>query len=72
MGGIRVPAAIRLCSRESAVWIAVGRPADWPPADGWVPGADDVVVVFTAECASEMGIPGVDQAGAGGRLKERR
>jgi hypothetical protein len=42
--GVRVPAAVRLCSRETVLWIAVGR----PEAEGYVLGTDDVLVAFTA------------------------
>ena len=45
---------------RSVLWIAVGR----PEAEGYVLGTDDVLVVFTAERASAMGIPGVDRADA--------
>ncbi|WP_432864891.1 hypothetical protein [Microbispora rosea] len=55
--GIRVPDAIRLCSREKAVWIAAGRPAEWPPGEVYHLGTDDVMVVFTAEFAAKVGIP---------------
>jgi hypothetical protein len=55
-GNIRVPDAIRLCSRERAVWIAAGRPADWPPGEVYCLGTDDVMVVFTAEFAAKVGI----------------
>ncbi|OPG13833.1 hypothetical protein [Microbispora sp. GKU 823] len=55
--GNRVPDAIRLCSRERAVWIAAGRPADWPPGEVYYLGTDDVMVVFTAEFAAKVGIP---------------
>ncbi|MFF4779285.1 hypothetical protein ACFY05_41360 [Microtetraspora fusca] len=55
--GIRVPDAIRLCSRERAVWIAVGRPADYPPGAAYYLGTDDVMVVFTTEFAAKVGIP---------------
>ena len=57
--GIRVPDAIRLCSQEKAVWIAAGRPADWPPDEVYHLGTDDVMVVFTAELAAKVGIPAV-------------
>ncbi|MFF3667553.1 hypothetical protein [Microtetraspora malaysiensis] len=56
---IRVPDAIRLCSRERAVWIAVGRPAAYPPGEAFHLGTDDVMVVFTAEFAAKVGIPGI-------------
>lgn len=55
-GSIRVPHAVRLCSRERAVWIAAGRPADWPPGEAYHLGTDDVMVVFTAECAAKVGL----------------
>jgi hypothetical protein len=55
-GSIRVPDAIRLCSRERGVWIAAGRPADWPPGEVYHLGTDDVMVVFTAECAAKVGL----------------
>ncbi|MEU6427624.1 hypothetical protein ABZ860_17180 [Microbispora sp. NPDC046973] len=56
--GIRVPDAIRLCSRDGAVWIAAGRPAQWPPGEVYHHlGTDDVMVVFTAEFAAKAGIP---------------
>jgi hypothetical protein len=56
-GNIRVPDAIRLCSRETAVGIAAGRPADWPPDQVYYLGTDDVMVVFTVEFAAKVGIP---------------
>lgn len=54
--GVRVPDAIRLCSREGAVWIAAGGPAEWPPGEVYYLGTDDVMVVFTAEFAARVGI----------------
>jgi hypothetical protein len=57
-GGIRVPDAIQLCSRERTVWIAAGRPADWPPGEKYHLGTDDVMVIFTVECAGKVGILG--------------
>jgi hypothetical protein len=57
-GGIRVPDAIQLCSRERTVWIAAGRPADWPPGETYHLGTDDVMVIFTVECAGKVGILG--------------
>ncbi|MEU7884452.1 hypothetical protein AB0B54_03035 [Microbispora bryophytorum] len=54
---IRVPDAIRLCSRERAVWIAAGRPAEWPPEEAYYLGTDDVMVIFTAQFAAKVGIP---------------
>ncbi len=56
-GGIRLPVAIRLCSKERTVWIAAGRPVDWPPGDVYHLGTDDVMVVFTPEFAAKAGIP---------------
>ncbi|GLW98259.1 hypothetical protein [Microtetraspora sp. NBRC 16547] len=56
-GGIRLPLAIRLCSRERTVWIAAGRPADWPPGEVYYLATDDVMVVFTAEFTAKLGIP---------------
>lgn len=56
-GSLRTPAAIRLCSREKAVWIAAGSPAEWPPTDVHHLGTDDVMVVFTAGFAAKVGIP---------------
>ncbi|WP_433513941.1 hypothetical protein ACQP2T_62080 [Nonomuraea sp. CA-143628] len=56
---LRKPDAIRLCSREKAVWIAAGSPAAWPPTDVYYLGTDDVMVVFTAEFAGKVGIPSV-------------
>jgi hypothetical protein len=56
-GSIRVPHAIRLGARERAVWIAAGRPVDWPPGEAYYLGTDDVMVAFTAECAAKMGLP---------------
>ncbi|WP_061291634.1 hypothetical protein [Herbidospora cretacea] len=50
-GAVRTPYAVRLRSRETAVWIAVGR-----PEDGFLLGTDDVVVVFTAAFAAGLGI----------------
>ncbi|MEV0625952.1 hypothetical protein [Nonomuraea wenchangensis] len=57
--GLRTPYAIRLCSREKAVWIAAGSPAEWPPTEVYRLGTDDVMVVFTAEFAAKVGIPAV-------------
>ncbi|MEV4217254.1 hypothetical protein [Nonomuraea sp. NPDC049725] len=57
--GLPTPNAIRLCSREEAVWIAVASPAEWPPAEVYHLGTDDVMVVFTAEFAAKVGIPSV-------------
>jgi hypothetical protein len=57
-GGIRSPDAIQLCSRERTVWIAAGRPADWPPGETYHLGTDDVMVIFTVECAGKVGILG--------------
>jgi hypothetical protein len=54
-GDLRAPDAIRLCSPEKVVWIAVGRPA----AEVYHLGTDDVMVVFTAEFAAKVGIPSV-------------
>ncbi len=51
------PNAIRLSSRETTVWIAAGRPAEWPPAEVYYLGTDDVMVIFTAEFAAKVGIP---------------
>ncbi|MFC4111572.1 hypothetical protein [Nonomuraea zeae] len=56
---LRTPNAIRLCSREKAVWIAAGSPAEWPPTEVYHLGTDDVMVVFTAEFAARVGIPSV-------------
>ncbi|WP_062429747.1 hypothetical protein [Herbidospora daliensis] len=53
---VRVPYAIRLCSRDTVVWIAAGRPADRPEG-GFYLGTDDVMVVLTVESAEEVGIP---------------
>ncbi|GGP02645.1 hypothetical protein LDL08_13070 [Nonomuraea glycinis] len=58
-GGLRRPDAIRLCSLEKVVWIAAARPAEWPPAEVYHLGTDDVMVVFTAEFAAKVGIPSV-------------
>ncbi|MFI7449952.1 hypothetical protein ACIBQX_20845 [Nonomuraea sp. NPDC049714] len=58
-GCLRTPDAIRLCSREKAVWIAAGSPAEWPPTEVYHLGTDDVMVVFTAEFAAKVGIPSV-------------
>ncbi|MGI5486822.1 hypothetical protein [Microtetraspora malaysiensis] len=55
--GIRLPVAIRLCSRERTVWIAAGRPADRPPGEVYHLGTDDVMVIFTTEFAAKAGIP---------------
>lgn len=57
-GSIRVPDAIRFCSRERSVWIAAGTSADWPPGETYHLGTDDVMVIFTAECAGKVGIRG--------------
>ncbi|MGP3916519.1 hypothetical protein [Nonomuraea sp. 10N515B] len=56
---LRTPNAIRLCSREKAVWIAAGSLAEWPPTEVCHLGTDDVMVVFTAEFAAKVGIPSV-------------
>lgn len=56
---LRTPSAIRLCSREKAVWIAVGSPAEWLPTEVYHLGTDDVMVVFNAELAAKVGIPSV-------------
>ncbi|MFC0550503.1 hypothetical protein ACFFHJ_06365 [Planotetraspora thailandica] len=53
---VQAPDAIRLCSRERAVWIAAGRPAAYPPGEAFHLGTDDVMVVFTAELATKVGI----------------
>jgi hypothetical protein len=55
----RLPVAIRLRSSEATVWIAVGRPAVWPPTGDYYLCTDDVMVVFTHECATEVGIPDI-------------
>lgn len=56
-GTIRVPSAIRLGFRGTAVWIAAGRSADTGPATSFWLGTDDVMVVFTPEMSSQTGIP---------------
>ncbi|GAB1821682.1 hypothetical protein [Herbidospora sp. RD11066] len=54
-----VPLAIRLRSREAVVWIAAGCPADYGL------GTDDVMVVFTAEFAADVGITRLRVPGSG-------
>ncbi|OQS13383.1 hypothetical protein B0T36_19980 [Nocardia donostiensis] len=56
-GTIRVPSAIRLGFRGTAVWIAAGCSVDTGPATSSRLGTDDVIVVFTREMSSQTGIP---------------
>ncbi|WP_217808764.1 hypothetical protein, partial [Nocardia donostiensis] len=56
-GAIRVPSAIRLGFRGTAVWIAAGCSVDTGPATSFRLGTDDVIVVFTREMSSQTGIP---------------
>ncbi|GAA2292590.1 hypothetical protein GCM10010149_45340 [Nonomuraea roseoviolacea subsp. roseoviolacea] len=55
-GSLRVPDAIMLRSREKAVWIAAGSPAEWPPTGVYHLGTADVMVLFTAELVAKVGI----------------
>ncbi|WP_327149293.1 hypothetical protein [Nocardia sp. NBC_01329] len=56
-GAVRVPSAIRLGLRETAVWIAAGRSSDPGSEAGFYLGTDDIMVVFSQEMASQTGIP---------------
>jgi hypothetical protein len=56
---LRLPVSIRLRTWETTLWIAVGAPAAWPPADTYYLGTDDVMVVFTPEFATTVGIPNI-------------
>lgn len=58
-GKIRMPIAFRLQSAEATVWLVAGCPAEWPREDAFRLGTDDVMVVFTPELASRIGIPDV-------------
>jgi hypothetical protein len=54
---IRVPSAVRLGFRGTAVWIAAGCSVDAGPATSFRLGTDDVVVAFSPEMSSRIGIP---------------
>ncbi|MEU2030650.1 hypothetical protein [Nocardia amamiensis] len=56
-GTIRVPSAIRLGFRSTTVWIAAGVSVDTGSAASFWLGTDDVMVVFTPEMSSQIGIP---------------
>ena len=60
-GAIGVPSAIRLGFRGSTVWIAAGCSVDAGPATSFWLGTDDVMVVFTPEMSSQIGIPGLHE-----------
>jgi hypothetical protein len=57
IGAVRLPVSLRIRSRQAAVWIAAGRPATWPPGETYHLGTDDVMVIFTREFATKVGIP---------------
>ncbi|MEU7769431.1 hypothetical protein AB0B25_30695 [Nocardia sp. NPDC049190] len=56
-GAILGPSAIRLGFRGTAVWIAAGCSVNTGSAAGFRLGTNDVMVVFTPEMSSQIGIP---------------
>ena len=53
---VQLPVAVRLNSREAAVWIVAGV-AGQGSGRSFCLGTDDVMVVFTSEVATQAGIP---------------
>lgn len=55
--GLRMPVAVEFRAPSTTVWLVAGRPAQWPPDGRFHLGTDDVMVVFTRELASAVGLP---------------
>jgi hypothetical protein len=53
----RLPVAVRLRASTLVAWLVAGRPTHWPPDGRLCLGTDDVMVIFTRELASMIGIP---------------